>query len=220
MGLFSRKKKLTKEQREELDKARDTLREESKLRNEEIRKQREWQEKRRQDKNNQTVAHTKIHISNQQERTPYDIQAREKRIEDELRKKQESFNEEISKTHHKDNNLKNTIQSNVCSFSDCANNAGFLSGKRCKFCANQYCLEHIQLEKHECVKTTPVKHLRKTWIRKYGLDISTGLYVVSCDQCGFHSEAGRMIDLAEDDRKDHILMNGCDDKKVFLEQWE
>lgn len=80
MGLFSRKKKLTKEQREELDKARDTLREESKLRNEEIRKQREWQEKRRQDKNNQTVAHTKIHISNQQERTPYDIQARKNEL--------------------------------------------------------------------------------------------------------------------------------------------
>lgn len=214
VGLFSRKKKLTKEQREELDKAREELRKKSKLREEEIKKQREYEEHRREAKNSPTG-----YIKNQ-DRIPYDIQAMEKRIENELRKKQESFNDEASKLHQKIDNLKTTKQKDTCSFSGCTNKAGFLSGKRCKFCDNPYCLEHIQLEKHECMKTTPVKHLRKSWIRKYGLDISTGLYGVSCDQCGFHSEAGRMIDLAEDDRKDHIMKNGCDEKKVFLEQWE
>lgn len=214
MGLFSRKKKLTKEQRRELDKAREELRKESKSREEEIKQQREYEEKRRQ-----SMTSPSGYIKNQ-DRVPYDIQAMEKRIEDELHKKQELFNLETSKLSQ--NNKEPTPiekNDNECSFSNCKNKAGFLSGKQCKFCGNRYCLEHIQLEKHQCVKTTPVKHLRKTWIRKYGLDISTGLYVVACDQCGFRSENGRMIDLADEDRKDHISKNGCDDKKVFLEQW-
>lgn len=218
MGLFSRKKKLTKEQREELDKAREELRKESKIREEEIKKQREYEEHRREAKNSLSNK-PQIHSEIQPKLIEHDPKTARQQIENEYRRQQESFNLEASKiTRH--NKSLGTDQSSNCSFLGCKKNASFLNGKNCKFCGNLYCLEHIQLEKHECVKTMPVKHIRKSWVRKYGQDISTGLYIVACDQCGFHSEIGRMIDLADEDRTSHIYENGCDEKKVFLEQWE
>lgn len=218
MGLFSRKKKLTKEQREELDKAREQLREESKAREEEIKHLRDHEESRRQSKNSLSNK-PPIHSETQPKLIEHDPKTAKQSIENEYRRQQESFNLEASRIirHSK---LTGTDNPDGCSFLGCKNSASFLNGKNCKFCGNLYCLEHIQLERHECVKTTPVKHLRKSWVRKYGQDISTGLYIVACDQCGFRSEIGKMIDLAEEDRKEHISKNGCAEKKVFLEQLE
>lgn len=105
-----------------------------------------------------------------------------------------------------------------CGF--CKKSITFPDDFTCKFCNEKFCGDHIQLEKHECSKTTPTKYLRKDWLRKYELDISTGLYVVACDECGFHSEIGRLIDVAGEERKTHISNNGCNQNKVFLEQWK
>jgi len=104
-----------------------------------------------------------------------------------------------------------------CSVTECKNQVDFFSGKKCKFCNNPYCFDHIQFENHDCSKTTPTKHLRKAWLRKYGLNVSSGRYYVACDLCGYRTISGALIDIAEEQRKAHIAEKGCDSSKVFLE---
>ena len=105
-----------------------------------------------------------------------------------------------------------------CFVSECKNQVDFFNGKKCKFCNNPYCFAHIQLEKHECVKTSPVKFLRKTWLRKYNQNVSSGRYIVVCDVCEYVSQIGSLIDMAGEERSYHIKTSCCDEKKVFLEE--
>lgn len=86
----------------------------------------------------------------------------------------------------------------------------------CKFCNMNLCSEHIQLEKHDCMKTTPVKHVRKKWLRKYGLNISSGKFKVVCDNCGYNSNPN-LIEYADNERKNHIETSECSEDNVFLE---
>jgi len=104
----------------------------------------------------------------------------------------------------------------ICSYHNCNAEVNFFNSKKCKFCHNLYCFDHIQLENHECVKTVHVKYLRKDWLRKYELNISSGQYKVACDQCGFQSDFS-LIDSAGEQRESHIQTQGCDGSKVFLE---
>jgi len=103
-----------------------------------------------------------------------------------------------------------------CSF--CDKPIVFPDDFRCKFCHQRFCSEHIQLEKHECVKSTPVKYIRKTWLRKYFQNISTGRYIVVCDQCSYFSQISAVIEFANQERKHHIETSGCFEKNVFLEE--
>ena len=103
-----------------------------------------------------------------------------------------------------------------CTF--CDKSIVFPDDFTCKFCNQKFCAEHIQLERHECVKTQPVKYIRKTWLRKYGQNISTGRYIVVCDICGYVSQFSSLIDLAGQERKYHINEKGCESNKVFLEE--
>jgi hypothetical protein len=64
-----------------------------------------------------------------------------------------------------------------------------------------------------------VKFIRKTWVRKYGQNITTGLYKVICDQCGYSSDA-KLIEGAGLDRELHMADKGCNMDKVFLETIE
>lgn len=105
-----------------------------------------------------------------------------------------------------------------CYYDKCDEKIDFLNGKRCKLCDNFCCFKHIQPENHNCPKVTPVKHLRKTWLRKYDQNVSSGLYSVVCDQCGYNSQAPSLIEIADRDRLSHIRDQGCDEKKVFIEQ--
>lgn len=150
-----------------------------------------------------------------QRREQEEIETIERKIQNDLRKKEEMFNAGTGKQSQ--DVAKKTGN---CCFSGCRNQVNFFNGKQCKFCNNLYCFDHIQLESHNCIKTMPTKFLRKDWLRKYELDISTGLYVVVCDDCGFRSDIGRLIDTAGDERQNHISDRGCDQKKVFLEQWK
>ncbi|MDI1495943.1 MAG: AN1-like zinc finger protein [Cenarchaeum symbiont of Oopsacas minuta] len=88
----------------------------------------------------------------------------------------------------------------------------------CKFCKRGFCVEHIQLENHECGKIEPVKFLRKTWLRRHNLNISYGRYIVVCDVCRYVSKVGSLIDFAGEERKNHIADTSCDPSKVFLEE--
>ena len=105
----------------------------------------------------------------------------------------------------------------VCFYPECRTEVDYFNSKKCKFCSNLYCFDHIQLEKHDCVKTT-TKFLRKTWLRRYDLNISSGKYIVVCDDCGYVSGYGALIDEAGDERKYHIENNHCNSKQVFLEE--
>ena len=105
-----------------------------------------------------------------------------------------------------------------CYFADCTQKIDFFTGKKCKLCGNQCCFEHIQPENHDCPKTTPIKHLRKTWLRRYGLNVSSGRFIVVCDQCQYVSEFSSLIELANQERSYHIQNSGCLEKQVFLEE--
>lgn len=103
-----------------------------------------------------------------------------------------------------------------CSF--CQKNIVFPDDFTCKFCKQKFCGDHIQLEKHECIKAAPTKYIRKTWLRKYNQNISLGRYIVVCDQCGYFSQISTLIEFANEERKDHISTQGCLGSKVFLEE--
>jgi len=101
----------------------------------------------------------------------------------------------------------------------CKKPISYLDGKSCKFCSLKFCMEHIQLEKHDCEKSKHTKYVRKTWLRKYGLNISSGKFKVVCDSCGYNSDF-YLIEYAGKERENHIQESSCQDEKVFLEQEE
>ena len=100
----------------------------------------------------------------------------------------------------------------------CKKQIGFPDEFTCKFCHHKFCSKHIQLEKHECDIVSPSKYIRKTWLRKYGQNISTGRYTVVCDECSYISPNPLFIEIANEEREKHIETKGCSEKKVFLEE--
>ena len=86
---------------------------------------------------------------------------------------------------------------------------------KCKYCGQNFCSKHRVAEMHDCIKTRYVKYIRKTWLRKYGQNITTGFYHVSCDACGYKTEPVS-IEQAGADRQAHVDA-GCLSEKVFLE---
>jgi hypothetical protein len=105
-----------------------------------------------------------------------------------------------------------------CYHPECNEKVDFFNGKRCKLCGNSCCFKHIQPENHDCPKTTPVKYLRKTWLRRYGLNVTTGRYIVVCDQCQYVSQISSLSEFANQERTSHIQATGCVESKVFLEE--
>jgi hypothetical protein len=89
----------------------------------------------------------------------------------------------------------------------------------CSYCKSVFCSSHRIAESHDCIKTRYVRFIRKTWVRKYGQNITTGLYKVVCDQCGYNSEA-KLIEGAGLDRELHIADKGCQSEQVFLDELE
>lgn len=194
MGLFSRKKKLSKEEKETLEKAR-----------EELKKIKESQE-------NEIVLDRTISESRKEELRQKANDERNAQIE-KLLEESRKTDEEIQASE----NVDSIKQVRKCSALDCNVVESVLNGKECKFCNNFCCIEHLLCHKHDCVKDRHVKFVRKTWLRKYGQDISTGHYTVVCDVCGYVSKTASFIEVAGDERLAHISETGCDSKKVFLE---
>ncbi len=108
----------------------------------------------------------------------------------------------------------------ICCAADCDVEVTFLEGKKCKMCEKPCCMEHLEYEKHNCIKTRHVPFIRKTWLRKYGLNISSGRFLVVCEDCHYVSEYGTLIEDAGDERIRHIETSGCNLKKVWLEEVE
>lgn len=190
MGLFSRKKKLSKEEKETLEKAREELKKIKESQDNEIVPDRIINESLRQKANDERNAQIEK-LLEESRKTDEEIQASE--------------------------NTDSTKSVRKCSALDCNVVESVLNGKECKFCNNFCCIEHLLCHKHDCVKDRHVKFVRKTWLRKYGQDISTGHYTVVCDVCGYVSKTASFIEIAGDERLAHISETGCDSKKVFLE---
>jgi len=249
MGLFSRKKKLSKDQRKKLDKAREELqksKDEIKSYHDDIKKldeirKQKLEQQRQKEKENSGSPTKNISISHEYNPDPKQLEEQKKsdyklkieklqrdqkeieefnaKVESVIKQKQEEFNNDESNFQSNDSvqeNSENNTQ--TCLVPDCNVQVNFFSGKKCKFCKNLYCFEHIQLEKHECVKSTPTKYLRKTWLRRYGINISSGKFIVVCDDCEYVSGYGSLIDEAGDERKYHIDNSHCNPKQVFLEE--
>lgn len=225
MGLFSRKKKLSKEQRKDMESAKKILKN-----TKELQKRRDSEELARLEnarKSNSETENPKF--TTYKDENPEEYQKLLKQIEEDTKsreiarqKDQEEFNqhtENLKKRSHDTVDSETLEEQTTCSVLECGKEVDFFEGKKCKFCNNLYCFEHIQLEKHECVKPTLVrKHLRKTWLRKYDVNISSGRYIVVCDDCSFVSKYGSLIDIAGDERNNHIADTNCDSKKVWLEE--
>lgn len=195
MGLFSRKKKLSKEEKETLEKARKELK------------------KIKESQDSEIVPDRTISESRKEELRQKANDERNTRIE-KLLEESRKTDEEIQSSERNTDSAK---QVRKCSALDCNVIESVLNGKECKFCNNFCCIEHLLCHKHDCVKDKHVKFVRKTWLRKYGQDISTGHYTVVCDVCGYVSKTASFIEIAGDERLAHISETGCDSKKVFLE---
>ncbi|MEP0823867.1 MAG: hypothetical protein HRF40_00115 [Nitrososphaera sp.] len=104
------------------------------------------------------------------------------------------------------------IERGVCHF--CGKNEPF--AYVCTYCNQNFCLKHRLAEMHDCIKTRYVKYIRKDWLRKYGQNITTGMYYVVCDQCGYESDYG-LIEVAGAMLVEHIKAKGCDESKIFLQ---
>lgn len=107
----------------------------------------------------------------------------------------------------------------VCTFIECLKPLVFPDIFSCKYCGFKYCAEHKQPENHSCGKPFYVKYIRKTWLRKYEQNISSGQYVVVCDTCGYVSTEPQLIDIAGRELDSHLTNNDrCSIKNTFLEE--
>lgn len=202
MGLFGRKKKLTKEQHDELEKAREELK------------------KINESRDNEIVPNRKINDESRKEEEKLRQKANDERNAqiEKLLEESRNVDKEIRAS---DGNARDfTKQVRICCALDCNIKESSLTGKECKFCNNFCCIDHLLCHKHGCIKDKHVKFVRKTWLRKYGQNISTGQYTVVCDVCGYVSQTASLIEIAGEERLSHISETGCDSTKVWLESIE
>ncbi len=192
MGLFSKKKKLTKEEKETLEKAREELK------------------KIKENRDDFGVPDKIIDEFENKEKN-----REEQRQNEDLaklnQKQEETILASTGKTYEDDN------QDGMCCALDCDVPESVLNGKECKFCNRFCCIDHLLCHKHDCVKDRHVKFVRKLWLRKYGLNISTGYYTVACDACGYASTSPSLIEIAGEERLSHIAETGCNSNQVWLE---
>lgn len=87
----------------------------------------------------------------------------------------------------------------------------------CYYCQQTYCDKHRIPEHHECPKVMAAKHIEKDYLRRKGVNITSGKYAAVCKQCGFTSEYAD-IEEANQIRIDHIKEKGCAGQEVQLRQ--
>jgi hypothetical protein len=193
MGLFSKKKKLSKNEKETLKKAREELK-----------------------KNKESMDYFDVPNKMTDDESENDEKNREEQKQNEdlaklNQKEEETILASTGKTYEDSN------QSGMCCALDCDVSESVLNGKECKFCNRFCCIDHLLCHKHDCVKDKHVKFVRKSWLRKYGLNVSTGYYTVTCDACGYVSSSASLIEIAGEERLTHIAETGCNSNQVWLE---
>jgi hypothetical protein len=110
----------------------------------------------------------------------------------------------------------------TCAKDGCTEKLHGLNSKRCKLCQQLVCLEHLQYNSHRCPKVIYVPYIRKTWLRKYGQNVTTGRYSVICETCGYVSEIPHLIENAGKELESHLdNFPECKEKrKTFLEEFD
>ncbi len=213
MGLFSKKKKLTKKEKETLEKAREELKK--------IKENRDVfdvSNKITNDKSN------KIELITDPNEIARINQEESKKIREKYREEQKQ-NEGLEKLNQKEETIfastgktyEDTNQIGMCCALNCDVPDSILNGKECKFCNKFCCIDHLLCHKHDCIKDRHVKFVRKLWLRKYGLNVSTGYYTVICDACGYTSPTASLIEIAGEERLSHISETCCNSNQVWLE---
>lgn len=85
----------------------------------------------------------------------------------------------------------------------------------CYYCQNTFCDKHRLAENHECAKVMAAKYIEKDYLRKRGVNITSGKYAAVCRQCGYASEY-EDIEAASQRRIHHIKQQRCEGKSVQL----
>lgn len=84
----------------------------------------------------------------------------------------------------------------------------------CKFCGFKFCDEHMETDRHQCIKTRYVEFIKRT---NKAPNVANGLFKVVCNVCGFVSKKPTPIEYAGEELTQHTQMIGCVDK-IFLEE--
>lgn len=87
----------------------------------------------------------------------------------------------------------------------------------CYYCQRTFCAEHSLAENHDCGKVLSAKHIEQDYLRKKGVNITTGKYMAVCKQCGYKSEFTD-IEQANEFRINHIKSNDCEKNLVKLRE--
>lgn len=89
----------------------------------------------------------------------------------------------------------------------------------CVYCQKTYCPLHRIAENHNCPKVIAAKSIEKEYLRRKGVNITTGKYAVACKKCGYRTEYFD-IEAANLRRIAHIKVKGCPSSLVQLRQHE
>src|SRR5574337_1192518 len=94
-----------------------------------------------------------------------------------------------------------------CAKMGCEEKLHGLNSKACKLCKQQVCIDHLQPETHDCPKVIYTKYIKKTWLRKYGVNVSSSPFRVICETCGYVSEYPKLIEHAGEELESHLKHN-------------
>ena len=130
MGLFSKKKKFSKKEKETLEKARDEL-------------------KKIKDSRDVFDSVPNKIIGNVSDNTEEKLREEQKQNED-LEKLNQNDEEIILANPGKI--YEDTTHTGMCCALDCNVPESVLNGKECKFCNRFCCIDHLLCHKHDCVK--------------------------------------------------------------------
>ena len=198
MGIFDRfKKRLTKEQRDELERARQ-----------ELRKSKEQMEITDKNDVKRFSDVKKIEADSQMKKR---IQRGEEDMEKHLEQEQVKFNRDSKRSNEKDEEHAGKF----CHH--CQKKLVWPDINSCYYCQKNYCGEHRLAENHECPKIMAAKHIEKDYIRKKGVNITTAKFAVICKSCGFSSDY-EDIEETNQIRINHIRDNHCKSELVQLRQ--
>ncbi|MDX1533601.1 MAG: hypothetical protein R3230_05305 [Nitrosopumilaceae archaeon] len=86
--------------------------------------------------------------------------------------------------------------------------------KMCKFCGFKFCDDHMETDKHQCIKTRYVELIKRT---DKTPNVANGFFKVVCNVCGYVSKKPTPIEYAGEELTQHTQMIGCANN-IFLEE--
>lgn len=199
MGILDKfkKKKLTKDQRDELEKARQ-----------ELHKSKEKREKSDAEELQKLSQKENFEVEPELKQQ---IEKIDENMEKHFEKEQTKFNEFSEQLPEQE--IKNDEK--TCQF--CQKDLVWPDINSCYYCQKNYCGEHRLAENHECPKVMAAKHIEQDYLRKKNVNITSAKFAVVCKECGFESNY-EGIEKVNHIRTEHIQNNPCLSENVKLRQ--